>query len=43
MIEETDIELDNELPLEGVGRQLRRTRVEKGLSLAQVAADTRIA
>ena len=43
MIEETDIEPDSELPLEGVGRQLRRTREEKGLSLAQVAADTRIA
>ena len=43
MVEETGIELDNELPLEGVGRRLRRTREEKGLSLAQVAADTRIA
>ena len=38
-----DIEPDNELPLEGVGRLLRRTREEKGLSLAEVAADTRIA
>lgn len=43
MVEEIDIEPDNELPLEGVGRRLRRVREEKGLSLAQVAADTRIA
>lgn len=42
MVEEIDIEPDNELPLEGVGRRLRRAREEKGLSLAQVAADTRI-
>jgi cytoskeletal protein RodZ len=42
MVEEIDIEPDNELPLEGVGRQLRRAREGKGLSLAQVAADTRI-
>lgn len=42
MVEEIDIEPDNELPLEGVGRRLRRAREEKGLSLAQVAASTRI-
>ncbi len=41
-VEEIDIEPDNELPLEGVGRRLRRAREEKGLSLAQVAASTRI-
>ncbi len=42
MVEEINIEPDNELPLEGVGRRLRRAREEKGLSLAQVAASTRI-
>ncbi|NNE49233.1 MAG: helix-turn-helix domain-containing protein [Altererythrobacter sp.] len=43
MVEEMDIEPENELPLEGVGRQLRRAREAKGMTLAQVAADTRIA
>ncbi len=31
-----------ELPLEGVGARLRRAREERGLSLAQVTAETRI-
>ncbi len=32
----------DELPLEGVGTQLRRARKERGLSLTQVTAETRI-
>lgn len=43
MVEETEETLNNELPLDGVGSRLRRERKSKGLSLEQVAEETKIA
>lgn len=42
MEDEVDVAADAELPLESVGSRLRRAREEAGLSLAQLAAETRI-
>jgi transcriptional regulator with XRE-family HTH domain len=43
MVEENIVENDGELPLEGVGQKLRRSRTEQGMSIEQVAQETRIA
>ncbi|MEY4952760.1 MAG: hypothetical protein RL299_1184 [Pseudomonadota bacterium] len=42
MVEEVEAAAEAELPLESIGSRLRRAREESGLSLAQLAAETRI-
>lgn len=42
MVEEVETAADAELPLESIGSRLRRAREDAGLSLAQLAAETRI-
>lgn len=42
MVDEVETAAEAELPLESIGSRLRRAREEAGLSLAQLAAETRI-
>lgn len=42
MVEEVEAAAEAELPLESIGSRLRRAREEAGLSLPQLAAETRI-
>lgn len=42
MVDEVEAAAEAELPLESIGSRLRRAREEAGLSLAQLAAETRI-
>lgn len=43
MVEEDTADIGEELPLEGVAQKLRRARLEHGLSIEQVAEESRIA